>query len=117
MPSLVFPRASRRPVKSSELLRRERGVALIIVLAFVVLLTGLMLAFFSRAAVDRQISNSSAGQTRVDGFANSSIDVLIGDLKEEIRAGSDQDAKYTVNTSRCIRRSRSGRVRPRPIRA
>ena len=43
-------------------LPRRRGVALIIVLAFVVLLTGLVIAFFSRSIVDRQVSNSSANQ-------------------------------------------------------
>jgi hypothetical protein len=64
------------------------GIALVIVLAFVVLLTGLILAFFSRAMSERQLSNSSANQTKVDVFAHGAIETIIGDLKQEIAAGS-----------------------------
>jgi hypothetical protein len=67
---------------------KHRGVALVIVLAFVVLLTGLIVAFFSQALIDRQISNSSANSTRVDLFAQGAVDAITGDLKEEIAAGS-----------------------------
>jgi Tfp pilus assembly protein PilX len=66
----------------------DRGVALVLVLAFVVLLTGLIVAFFSQALLDRQISNSSANATRVDLFAQGAVDTITGDLKEEIAAGS-----------------------------
>jgi hypothetical protein len=66
----------------------HRGVALVIVLAFVVLLTGLIVAFFSQALIDRQISNSSANATKADLFAQGAIDTITGDLKQEIAAGS-----------------------------
>ena len=55
---------------------REGGVALVIVLAFVVLLTGLLLAFFSRTISERQVSNSSASQSKVDIFAQGAVDTL-----------------------------------------
>jgi hypothetical protein len=61
---------------------------LILVLAFLVLLLGLVVAFFSRAVVERQVSNSSAHQTKVDLFAQGAVETLIGDLKQEIAAGS-----------------------------
>ena len=66
--------------------RAPRGVALVIILAFIVLVTGLVLAFFSRAILDRQVSNSSASRTKVELFAQGAIDTTIGDLKQEIVA-------------------------------
>ncbi len=44
---------------SKALPSRERGAALIIVLAFVVLLTGLGIAYLSRTTSDRQVAHSS----------------------------------------------------------
>ena len=41
----------------------SKGAALMIVLAFVVLLTGLMLAYFSRTTTDRQLAQSSYNDT------------------------------------------------------
>ena len=66
----------------------RRGVALVIILAFVVLLSGLIIAFFSRAMSERQISNSSASQTKVELFAQGAVEQIIGDLEQEILAGS-----------------------------
>ncbi|MGC3992180.1 MAG: hypothetical protein QM796_21300 [Chthoniobacteraceae bacterium] len=64
--------------------RGTRGVALIIVLAFVVLLTGLVVAYFSRAMSDRQISTSSATQTKVQLFAQGATNSIIDDLRQEM---------------------------------
>ena len=44
---------------------RGRGAALLIVLAFAVLLTGLTLAYLSRTTSDRQVAHSSFHQTNV----------------------------------------------------
>jgi Tfp pilus assembly protein PilX len=68
--------------------RSASGVALIIVLAFVVLLTGLLVAYFSRAMSERQISNSSASELKTDQFALGALDAIVADLKQEILAGS-----------------------------
>jgi Tfp pilus assembly protein PilX len=65
------------------------AAALVIVLAFVVLLTTLVLAFFSRAMSERGISNSSASQTKVEIFAQGAADTIVGDLQQEIVAGSN----------------------------
>jgi hypothetical protein len=66
----------------------RRGAALMIVLAFVVLLTVLAVAIFSRATTDRQVSYSSASQTKAELLARGALAVTIGDLKQEIAAGS-----------------------------
>jgi len=64
------------------------GAALVIILAFVVLMMGLVVAFFSRAITERQVSNSSANQTKADILARGALDVITGDLKQEIVFGS-----------------------------
>ena len=63
---------------------RERGVALIIVLAFVVLLTLLGLAYFTRTTSDRQVAHSSFNQSKADQVAASGMDLIIGGLRQEI---------------------------------
>ena len=67
---------------------RERAAALIIVLAFVVLLTGLVVAYFSRATSDRPVAHSSFNQSTADQLAQSAMDNVIGDLRQEIARGS-----------------------------
>src|SRR5438128_2815628 len=70
----------------------ERAAALIIVLAFVVLLTGLVLAYFSRATSDRPVAQSSFHQSKVDQVAVSGMELIIGDLRQEIVNGSASPA-------------------------
>jgi len=62
----------------------SKGAALMIVLAFVVILTGLMLAYFSRAGTDRQLAHSSYNDTSVDLLARSALDMVVSDFKQEI---------------------------------
>src|SRR5579862_2442038 len=78
----------------------RRGMALVIVLAFVVMLTGLLVAFFSRSLADRQVSTGSANETKVDLFARGALDSIVGDFKDEIAAGSDITTT-TVSGSNC----------------
>jgi Tfp pilus assembly protein PilX len=67
---------------------RDRAAALLIVLAFVVLLTGLSVAYLSRTTGDRQVAHSSFNQSSVDQLAQSAMDTIIGDLRKEIVDGS-----------------------------
>jgi hypothetical protein len=67
---------------------RDRGAALLIVLALVVLVTGLVVAFFSRVTSDRPVSHGSFNQTKSDQLAASATDNIIGDLRQEIILGS-----------------------------
>ena len=77
---------------------RERGAALIIVLAFVVLLTGLGVAYLSRTTSDRQVAHSSFNQAKVDQLAQSAMDNIIGDLRQEIINGSTAILDINGNT-------------------
>jgi hypothetical protein len=79
---------------TSPLLRRSsnKAAALIIVLAFVVILTGLAVAYFSRATTDRQLAHTSFHDTDADLLARSALDIVIGDFKQEIVGGSLQVA-------------------------
>src|SRR5438874_8900497 len=61
-----------------------RGAALIIVLAFVVILTGLVIAYFSRVTSDRPVAQSSLHQSKADQVAASGMDLVIGALRQEI---------------------------------
>src|SRR5712692_6189698 len=71
---------------------REQAAALIIVLAMVVLVTGLVVAYFSRATSDRPVAHSSFNQAKVDQLAQSAMDNIIGDLRQEIVNGSASPA-------------------------
>jgi hypothetical protein len=62
----------------------SKGAALMIVLALVVLLIGLALAYFSRAATDRQLAQSSYNDTSADLMARSALDIVVNDFKQEI---------------------------------
>jgi hypothetical protein len=76
---------------------REQAAALIIVLAMVVLMTGLAVAYFSRATSDRPVAHSSFNQSKVDQLAQSAMDLIIGDLQQEITNGSSPTPSATPN--------------------
>jgi hypothetical protein len=95
---------------------RERAAALIIVLAFVVLLTAVSLAYLSRTTGDRPVAHSSFNQSKVDGIAASAMDIVIGDLQQEITNGStattqaDGTTLYTPTAAADMVPQRSGTV-------
>src|SRR5947209_3393928 len=76
---------------------RERAAALIIVLAFVVLLTGLVVAYLSRATSDRSVAHSSFNQSKADQLAASAMDNVIGDVRQEIFDTTNGSTVTTVN--------------------
>src|SRR6267143_522376 len=78
-------RSKRRPV-------REHGAALIIVLALVVLVTGLIVVLFSRTTSERQVAQSSFNQVKVDELAAAATNLVIADLQQEIANGSASPA-------------------------
>jgi len=71
-----------------------------IVLALVVLLTGIALAYFSRTTTDRQLAHSSYNDTSSDLLARSALDITVSELKQEIAtdipvtAANIQPARY-----------------------
>lgn len=64
------------------------GVALIIVLAFVVLLAGLVVAFLSRSTTDRQLAQATYNGVKADQLARAGLDIIVADFKQEIINGS-----------------------------
>jgi len=67
---------------------RERAAALIIVLVFVVLLTGLVIAYLARTTGDRQVAYGSVSRSKADQVAASAMDLVIGSLRQEITGPS-----------------------------
>src|SRR6266478_1828480 len=75
--------ASHLPTQSS-----NKAAALIIVLAFVVLLTGVTLTYFSRTTSERQLAHSSYNDTSADLLVRTALDTIVSDFKQEIVNGS-----------------------------
>src|SRR5215831_60731 len=107
----------------SHLPRRSssKAAALIIVLAFVVLLTGLSLTFFSRTTSERQLAHSSYNDTSADLLARTALDTIVSDLRQEMTLGSASPAPYHLyvpsNTAYMIpQRSGSSSLTPNLIR-
>ena len=69
--------------------RKDRaGIALVIVLAFVVLLTVLVLTLLSRSLSNGLISGASVNFSKTDLYGHGAVNQVIGDLRQEIMAGS-----------------------------
>jgi len=66
----------------------KKGAALIIVLAFVVLLSGLVAAYLTRAGTDRQLAQSSFQDVKSDLLARSALEIVVADFKQEIADGT-----------------------------
>ena len=66
--------------------RSERAVALVVVLAFVVLLTGVVVAYFSAVSAERTLSSGSSRQAEADQCARGALSAITGDLKLELSA-------------------------------
>ncbi len=62
----------------------NKGMALVVTLAAVALLTVLVTAFFARSLLNRQISFSSTNLTKADFAAHSALDIIVGELRNEI---------------------------------
>jgi hypothetical protein len=96
----------------------SKGAALMIVLAFVVLLTGVALAYFNRTTTERQLAQSSYLDTSSDLLARSALDIIANDLKGDlinnptVTAANIQPMPYGTPITRdipnLIRRSFSG---------
>src|SRR5713226_109500 len=80
--------------------QRERAAALIIVLAFVVLFTVLVVAYLSRTTSDRTVAHSSFNQSKTDQLVASAMDNIIGDLRQEVVNGSASPAPTFGPTTR-----------------
>ncbi|MDD5349048.1 MAG: hypothetical protein PHQ12_02435 [Chthoniobacteraceae bacterium] len=95
----------------------QRGVAIVIVLAVIVLLAGLVMAFFSRVSVERTATNSDVSAAKADLLARSALDSIVSDLKQEIvvssssvvvGTGANATTLYLPKTPAAILPARSG---------
>jgi len=66
----------------------KSGIALLITLAFVVLLAALVVAFLSRTTNHRLVANTATNETKADQLARGALDIVVGNLKQEISGGS-----------------------------
>ncbi len=69
-------------------------------LALVVLVTGIALAYFSRTTTDRQLAHSSYNDTSADLLARSALDIVVGNLKQEIRNGGTTVTQANIQPQR-----------------
>jgi hypothetical protein len=68
--------------------RSGTGAALVIVLAFIVLIAALMVIFFTQAISYRNMGNSSFNNFKSSALAQSGLATVVGDLQQEIINGS-----------------------------
>lgn len=69
--------------------QKRKGVALVITLSAVILLTVLMVAFFSRSVLNRQIAFTSTNLNKADALARTSLDVVVGEIRQEMVVNSE----------------------------
>ena len=68
--------------------RRSEAAALLIVLAFVVLLSGIVVAYLSRMSTDRPLAEANFHASAADAIAVSALEVVVADFKQEITNGT-----------------------------
>ena len=80
-------------------------MALVLTLLFLVLMSGLVLAFFSRAEINRKIVQSSTAATQAEYLADTAAELILSDFQGEIAAGSDElsNAGLGENATRIFR--------------
>ena len=66
----------------------ESGAALLITLACITILSGLIIAYLTHSLMEMQISTASASETSAALFARGAVDSVVGELQQEITAGS-----------------------------
>lgn len=90
------------PLRSGDFRKNRKaktaGIALVIVLGAVVMVTILIMAFFSRAILNQRISASSTNIVKSDQIARSALDVVVGEFREEIKANSAAATNSGVTT-------------------
>jgi hypothetical protein len=79
---------------------RESAVALLIMLAFLVLLTGITVAYLARTGTDRQIAHTSFNGARSDQLARSALDIIVADFKQEIAAAGTPPTNRNIGPQR-----------------
>jgi hypothetical protein len=74
-----------KPCQSSLRGCDRKGAALVIILGMLVLLLGILTAFLTRSAFNRDASSSSANLTSVEMLSSLAVNAVIGNLQQEIK--------------------------------
>lgn len=78
-----------QPMSNLQRKRPERrGMALVITLSVLVLMTTLVLAFFSRSTFNRQIAYTSTNLIKTDTLARNALTIIVGEIRDEIASAS-----------------------------
>ena len=72
--------------------RRQSGIAIILVLSILVLLTAVVIAFFTNATTDLTASKGYSGEVQVKLLANAAVNVVEGQIRAAT-AGTDGNGK------------------------
>ncbi|MEM6886073.1 MAG: Verru_Chthon cassette protein A, partial [Verrucomicrobiota bacterium] len=86
-----------RSFKNFKKLRREKGVALIMVLSVLVLLTGLILSFFTMVMSEADVSGKRLHQAETERLADSAVQFVIGQIRQATTRSMNRDT--TLNAS------------------
>lgn len=76
--------------------------ALVVVLGMVVIITVLVLAFFSRVLLEAKSSTASANSANVDILARSAADFVLGDLRQEMASASTVTNSTTASNTNTV---------------
>ncbi len=67
----------------------ERGVALILVLAFLVIISGLMIAFFTSVRTERSGASANAASASANALADSAVNVVMAQIVDATKGRTD----------------------------
>lgn len=107
-------RAGSRLRRSPERLFRKRGIALVVVLSFIVIVSLILVAFVTAMRLEQTASASYSSSLRADETALGALTLVVADLQKEMDAGGAADLTfpgkplYTNITSANIRPQRIG---------
>src|SRR5207249_6160844 len=97
---LSFPRKLMNTRWTPSGVPAHKGAALIIVLAFMALLTGLALAYFSHTATDRQLAQASFHDASANLLARTALDIIVSSLKREIAVAGVNVTQANIQSQR-----------------
>lgn len=89
----------KNPRLISQCRSKQRGVALIIVLAMLVLLSGIIVAFMTSATTERAASSANAGVTNARQIADSTVSFVISQIRDATSAPNDTSSSLYEKTT------------------
>jgi Tfp pilus assembly protein PilX len=87
-----FP-SNNKSIMIAHQIQSRRGVALVIVLAMLVLMSGLMVAFISTATTERSASFANSGTVSARQIADSTVNTVISEIREATSV-ADEDVTW-----------------------